>query len=56
MVGVAGNYGLSFLAAAVQTVANAPAAAPPGLQADRLNAEIDRAQASVAELAVHESV
>ena len=55
IAGVAANYGLSSLAASVQAVAEYPQAAPPGVQAARLNHEIDRAEATVAALAEHEN-
>ena len=56
MAGVAGNYGLSGLAAAVRSVADGPDALPPDGQAARLCQEIDRAEATMAALAEGESV
>ncbi len=56
MIGVAGNYGLSALAAAVRTVASDPDALDPDEQADRVDREIDRAEQAVAALPQAEAV
>lgn len=50
MVGVAGNYGLAALEAAIRSIAAHPEALDPDAQAARVNDEIDQAEQAVATL------
>ncbi len=56
MIGVAGNYGLSALEAAVRAIADAPETLGPDGQASRIQHEIDRAERAVADLPQVEAV